>query len=125
MLQAMNGGDGVSYGRGGVSYRKHGGRHRRGGSETGSNVSSPSVSIDTSELITSLNNSFTTFQASVDQLSKIKVKIAFDTTNVNVTLTESSFVASMKKDVKNEIMELVVKKVRTMKHATNGTHEIA
>jgi hypothetical protein len=125
LLQAMNGGDGVSYGRGGVSYRKHGGRHRRGGSETGSNASSPSVSIDTSELITSLNNSFTTFQASVDQLSKIKVKIAFDTTNVNVTLTESSFVASMKKDVKNEILELVVKKVRTMKHATNGTHKIA
>ena len=118
LLQAMNGGDGVSYGRGGVSYRHD------GGLETGSNASSPSVSIDTSALITSLNNSFNNFQASVDQLSKIKVQIAFDTTNVNVTLTETSFVASMKEDVKNEIMDMVITKIRSLKHSSNGTHTV-
>ena len=101
LLRAMNGGDGVSYNRG-VQYRQTGGSVQS---------NSSSISIDYSNMI-----------SSVDKLAGTKLQLSLDTTNVNVNFNGTSFLSEMTAKVKDEIMDLVISKIRSIKHATNGTH---
>jgi len=112
LLRAMNGGDGVSYNRG-VQYRQTGGSVQS---------NSSSISIDYSNMISSLDSSFSRFAESVDKLAGTKLQLSLDTTNVNVNFNGTSFLSEMTAKVKDEIMDLVISKIRSIKHATNGTH---
>ena len=109
----MNGGDGVSYGRG-AQYRAGGGSIAQGNGS--------SITLEYGNMISSLNSSFARFADSVDKLAGTKLQLSLDTTNVNVNFTGTSFLNEMTNKVKNELMDLVINKIKSIKHSSNGTH---
>ena len=103
ILRAMNGGDGARFQSGGqVGYYNKGDLVSGGMSVTVTNAAQISTMFDkfNSDLSSNITN-----------LANIKFQIKLDTTNVNVNLTGTSFLAGMKEEIRTELMAEVSKKL--------------
>lgn len=118
MLQAMNGGAGaVGYSRGGsVQYLRRGGRARDNG------VMMPSIDP---QLITQLSNALNGFNTelakNITNLQGTKFQIKLDTTNINVNINGTSFLATLKESIQKEFMSLVAGEISKYKVGSGGT----
>ena len=106
MLRAINtGATGESTGAGGY-YRK-GGKVSKG----------TSVGLNT-EVVNNLSSSLTQFNTSlsdnIKRLENLKFQIKLDTTNVNVNLNGTSFLAQLKDNLKEELMAEVSQQIKGM-----------
>jgi hypothetical protein len=116
MLKAMN-----SSGNGGASsathmsgggrvYYQHGGMAEGGGG--GGNMFL--------EALPALRNVFADFSNAVDRLANTNFHVKLDTTNVNVNFNGGSFLASMKDDIKRELLEEVKREIGNAKPDSDG-----
>lgn len=116
LLQAMNGGmNAVGYSRGGkVQYL------RRGGMATGAS-SLPSIDP---KLITDLSNALNGFNTelarNITNLQNTKFQIKLDTTNINVNINGTSFLATLRESIQKEFMGLVAGEISKYKVGTGG-----
>jgi hypothetical protein len=118
LLQAMNKGGASSpthmSGGGKVSYFSNGGRAEGGGGG--------SSDFDMfSAAIPALKNVFADFSSAVDKLISSQFSVKLDTTNVNVNFNGGSFLASMKEDIKSELLKEVATQISKAKPNSNGT----
>lgn len=118
MLQAMNGGAGaVGYSRGGrVQYLSEGGQPESAG------VVMPSIDP---KLITDLSTALTGFNTAlatnIKNLQDTKFQIKLDTTNINVNINGTSFLATLRESVQKEFMSLVAGEISKYKVGSGGT----
>jgi hypothetical protein len=116
LLQAINSGNGAAgMARGGkVGYYNNGGRVQY--KQLGGGIGSiGGVGIDP-QMITNLQNVFTTFvtgfNESIKNLQNTKLQIKMDSVNVNVNVTGGSMLNQISAQAKQEIMDQVVQKLK-------------
>ena len=117
LLKAMNNGGGGAqgYARGGVVYAANGaGPIQPGGGMLG---------IDPA-MITNLTNSLNQFNsdlaANIAKLQNMKFRVKLDTANVNVNLNGGGFLSELKDNIKNELMQEVGEKIKTLEFDQSG-----
>jgi hypothetical protein len=71
-----------------------------------------------------LRNVFDGFSQAVDRLANTQFSVKLDTTNVNVNLNGASFLASMKEDIKRELLDEVAREIGKAKPNSNGDLEL-
>jgi len=111
MLKAMN----SSSGAGSPSHMNRGGRvyYNGGGQvEGGGNAFM--------EALPALKNVFADFSLAVDKLANMQFHVKLDTTNVNVNFNGLSFLATMKEDIKSELLEKVREEIGNAKTNLSG-----
>jgi hypothetical protein len=124
LLQAINGGKGATgYSNGGeVQYLRRGGMGRRSG-YNGTVSPSTNVGID-SDTISRLGQVFTSFTASLNDsitaLQNTKFQIKLDTTNINVNINGTSFLAELRSSIQSEFLKLVSDEVARYQVGTGG-----
>ena len=103
ILRAMNGGDGARFQSGGqVGYYNKGDLVGGGMSVTVTNAAQISTMFDKFNSDLSRN---------IDNLANIKFQVKLDTTNVNVNLNGTSFLAGLKSELKTELMAEVSRRL--------------
>ena len=116
LLKAMNNGGGGAqgYARGGVVYAANGGSIQPGGGMLG---------IDPA-MVTNLTNSLNQFNsdlaANIAKLQNMKFRVKLDTANVNVNLNGGGFLSELKDNIKNELMQEVGEKIKTLEFDQSG-----
>ena len=118
MLQAMNGGAGaVGYSRGGsVQYL------RRGGQARGDGMIMPSIDPKLiTDLSSALNGFNTELAKNIQNLQGTKFQIKLDTTNINVNINGTSFLATLRESIQKEFMGLVAGEISKYKVGPNGS----
>ena len=116
LLKAMNNGGGGAqgYARGGVVYAANGGSIQPGGGMLG---------IDPA-MVTNLTNSLNQFNsdlaANIAKLQNMKFRVKLDTANVNVNLFGCGFLSELKDNIKNELMQEVGEKIKTLEFDQSG-----
>ena len=112
MLRAMNSGAGSDGGADG--YYHKGGKVRRRGGSVGLN---PEV---VNQLSSSLMQFNTSMAANIKALQELKFQIKLDTTNVNVNLNGTSFLAQLKDGLKEELLAEVSRNIKDMNFTMAG-----
>lgn len=111
-----NSGSAVAMAGGGiVRYRANGSTGPEGGSGGGIGLSPEVVN----NLATSLNKFNTDLSANIDKLNNTTFNVKLDSTNINVNLNGTSFLASMKDEIKSELFKEVGNQI-TSYRATDG-----
>lgn len=77
-----------------------------------------------SEAIPALRNVFADFSATVDRLVNTQFSVKLDTTNVNVNFNGASFLASMKEDIKRELLDEVAREISKAKPNSGGDMQL-
>jgi len=116
MLKAMNSGGGPSGGTNGTAAMSSGGQvkyYQQGGAVEG-------VGSIFQAIIPDLRTVFNDFATTVDKLLGTKFNVALDTTNVNVNFNGGSFLASLKDDIKESILDEVLNEVKKLKQNHSG-----
>jgi hypothetical protein len=117
LLKAMNSqGNGAS----GPGHMSGGGRvsyYQMGGIVEGINNAF-------SDSLPQLRNVFSDFSAAVDKLANTQFSVKLDTTNVNVNLNGASFLATLKEDIKNELLGEVAREIGRAKQNSSGDMEL-
>jgi hypothetical protein len=119
ILRAMNGGGAGGYQHGGeVEYLRRGGVKGRG------RVGGASVGLDPT-VVTNLATSLSAFNSNlatnIKNLKEMKFQIKLDTTNINVTLNGTSFLASLSGALKSELMAAIGQKIKDTGFNSDGT----
>ena len=105
MLRAMNGGDGARFQSGGpVGY------YHNGGTVEGNSVGLDAATV--SKLAASLSVFNSELSKNIDNLNNTQFQIKLDTTNVNVNLNGTSFLAKLKDDLKTELIAEVGQQIQ-------------
>ncbi len=118
ILRAMNGGEAGRYQYGGqVEYLRGGGRKGvgRGGASVGLD---PTVVANLATSLSMFNSSLAT---NIQNLKDMKFQIKLDTTNINVTLNGTSFLASLSGALKSELMAAIGEKIKNTGFNSDGT----
>ena len=75
-------------------------------------------------VVTNLTNSLNQFNAdlanNIAKLQNMKFKVKLDTANVNVNLNGGGFLADLKDNIKNELMQEVGEKIKTLEFDQSG-----
>ena len=72
------------------------------------------------KLINGLDRFHRSLERSIDKLNNTKFKIKLDTTNVNVNLNGGNFLATLKDELRSELMADVGEKIKTLKFDESG-----
>jgi TP901 family phage tail tape measure protein len=115
LLKAMNNGSGgVSNTSGGAALMATGGvvRYR----SEGSNDAEKGMSTFTA----ALNTFNQQLSENVKSLSAVRLQIKLDTTNVNINFSGAEALASMTKQVKDDVLKQVMDKIGTLRASTDG-----
>ena len=112
MLRAMN--SGASSAGGADGYYHKGGKVRKRGGSVGLN---PEV---VNQLASSLTQFNTSMAANIKALQDLKFQIKLDTTNVNVNLNGTSFLAQLKDGLKEELLAEVSRNIKNMNFTMAG-----
>jgi hypothetical protein len=73
-----------------------------------------------SEAGSSLTSVFSGFTSAVEKLQDMQISIKLDPTNVNVNFNGTSFLATLKEDVKNDLLEVVRNELGNSKIGQDG-----
>jgi len=120
LLKAMNNGNAAQgYARGGrVQYLQRG--SSRPIADNGGMIG---IGLDPT-VVTNLTNSLNQFNAdlanNIAKLQNMKFKVKLDTANVNVNLNGGGFLADLKDNIKNELMQEVGEKIKTLEFDQSG-----
>jgi len=120
LLKAMNNGNAAQgYAKGGrVQYLQRG--SSRPISDNGGMIG---IGLDPT-VVTNLTNSLNQFNAdlanNIAKLQNMKFKVKLDTANVNVNLNGGGFLADLKDNIKNELMQEVGEKIKTLEFDQSG-----
>jgi hypothetical protein len=72
------------------------------------------------ETVTSLNNVFTMFDATVDKLKQLKLSVQLDPSTINVNFNNTSFLSSLTTTINEAVLKEVKNQIPNISQGTNG-----